>query len=102
MPQTQRPHRAVPALRGGIGAAEGSTQFHHGLIENTDVRRLRGHGPHQRSANRPLCPLVGNVIMAVRQPGHNPEHVSVHRRLRPPEGRGGNGGGRIVPDAWQL
>ena len=99
--QTQAAYGAVIAPGSGIGPTDCGPQLHHGLIENADVRRFLRHDLRQRRPDSPLGFRIRNVIVAVRQPGHDPEHVAVHRRFPPSEGCGGNGGGGIVSDPRQ-
>ena len=73
--------------------------LHQGLVEIS--RLLLRHNRRQRFCKPPLGGRFQNVAVILRRSGQNPQHISVHRRNRLPEGDGRDGPRRVWADPRQ-
>ena len=101
MAQTQPPHRTVLTAGRAVGHAHCGAQFHQRLIENADIFRVRRHGSAHLFTDALFCFGVCNIGCVVRQTGHHPQHIAVHRRFPHTKGRRGDGAGRVRSDTRQ-
>ena len=98
MGPAQRSKGAGLAEGGAVWQAHHGPQLHEGLVEVP-------HPGGEDGGDLPLGPAldlgVQDIVVAVQQPGGDPEHVAVHRGDGQPEGDGGDGPGGVVPDAGE-
>jgi len=92
--------RARPRQRSRTGQRR-HFELHEGLVENPRVRLGFRENILDLGADGFFRLGEGNVAAVIRQAGDNPEDVAVHRRFPPGKGRGGDGGGSVVPHAGE-
>ena len=100
--QAEVPDGAEKAFRRAVRHADRGPQLHEGLVENPRVRLGFRENILDLGADGFFRLREGNVAVVIRQAGDNPEDVAVHRRFPPGKGRGGDGGGGVVPDTGEL
>ena len=94
-----REARGQVSQRGGaVGQAHHGPQLHEGLVE---VPHPGGEDGGDLPLGAALDLGVQDIVVAVQQPGGDPEHVAVHRGDGQLEGDGGDGPGGVVPDAGE-
>ena len=92
--------RSGPLANRSRGGAGQGSEFHDGLVElagmfRVDVLLQQLHDSF--SAGLARCQFEDAV-----QAAHDPDNVAVHYRVAKAVGKRGDGGCRIVSDAWQV